>query len=209
MLLTAHDIAKMLDLSCVRTYSSKMDIEELVENALKYNFGQVSVMQCFIPYTRQLLGDSSAVRVVGNVSFPSGSDTTTVKVFQAREMLAAGSDEIDMVINVGRLRSGELAEVEADLRAVVETVRPLPVKVIIEIMYPTSTKSSKPAQFACAPGPPLSKQAAAGLTAEQPSKMCAWCVRWSASASKSKPRAAFATWPCCWRCTRQARAALA
>ena len=135
MLLTAHDIAKMIDLSCVRTYSTKMDIEDLVENALKYNFGQVSVMQCFIPYTRQLLGDSSAVRVVGNVSFPSGSDTTSVKVFQAREMLAVGCDEIDMVINVGRLRSGELAEVEADVRAVVETVRPLPVKVIIEIMY--------------------------------------------------------------------------
>ena len=66
---------------------------------------------------------------------PSGSDTTTVKVFQAHEMLAAGCDEIDMVINVGRLRSGELAEVEADVRAVVDAVRPLPVKVIIEIMY--------------------------------------------------------------------------
>ena len=68
MLLTAHDIAKMIDLSCVRTYSSKMDIEELVENALKYNFGQDSVIQCYINNTRQLQRDSSGDRVVGYVS---------------------------------------------------------------------------------------------------------------------------------------------
>ena len=49
-------------------------------------------------------------------------------------MLAAGCDEIDMVMNIGKLRSGELAEVEHDVRAVIETVQPTPVKVIIEIM---------------------------------------------------------------------------
>ena len=95
------------------------------------------MLQCFIPYTRSLLADSPQMRLIGNVSFPSGSDSTTVKVFQAREMKAAGCDEIDMVINVGKLRSGELQEVEQDVRAVVETARPLPVKVIIEIMYLT------------------------------------------------------------------------
>jgi deoxyribose-phosphate aldolase len=75
--------------------------------------------------------------VIGNVSFPSGSDTTSVKVFQAKEMVAAGCDEIDMVINVGMLRSGLLNEVEQDVCAVVEAAHPLPVKVIIEIMYLT------------------------------------------------------------------------
>ncbi len=49
-------------------------------------------------------------------------------------MIAAGCDEIDMVMNIGKLRSGALAEVETDVRAVIETVHPLPVKVIIEIM---------------------------------------------------------------------------
>jgi deoxyribose-phosphate aldolase len=135
MQLTAKDIAKMIDLSCVRTTSSKADIKEMVRAARQYGFGQVSVLQCFIPYTKQLLADSPQIRLIGNVSFPSGSDSTTVKVFQAREMAAAGCDEIDMVLNVGKLRSGELLEVEDDVRAVVETARPLPVKVIIEIMY--------------------------------------------------------------------------
>jgi deoxyribose-phosphate aldolase len=140
MLLTATDIAKMIDLSCVRTTSNKTDIAEMVTAARRYGFGQVSVLQCFIPYTKQLLADAPQIRVIGNVSFPSGSDSTTLKVFQTREMLAAGCDEIDMVINVGRLRSGELQEVEQDVRAVVETARPLPVKVIIEIMYLTQAE---------------------------------------------------------------------
>jgi deoxyribose-phosphate aldolase len=141
MLLSAKEIAKMIDLSCVRTKSSKSDIEQMVDAALKYGFGQVSVLQCFIPYTRTLLKSTDKVRVVGNVSFPSGSDSTTFKVIQAREMLLAGCDEIDMVMNIGMLRSGELEEVESDVRAVIETAHPIPVKVIIEIMDLTTEET--------------------------------------------------------------------
>ncbi|HEX8991886.1 MAG TPA: deoxyribose-phosphate aldolase [Anaerolineales bacterium] len=137
MMLTPKEIARMIDLSCVRTTSNKSDIEEMVEAARQYGFGQVSVLQCFLPYTRLLLRDAPEVRLVGNVSFPSGSDSTSLKVAQAREMLAAGCDEIDVVMNIGLLRSGELAEVEADIRLVIETVRPTPVKVIIEMMVLT------------------------------------------------------------------------
>ena len=143
MLLTAQDVAKMIDLSCVRTTSNKADIEEMVKTARAYGFGQVSVLQCFIPYTKKLLADAPAIHVVGNVSFPSGSDTTSLKVLQASEMVAAGCDEIDMVMNIGLLRSGELEEVEADVRAVIEIVRPLPVKVIIEIMYLTPQEAEQ------------------------------------------------------------------
>jgi deoxyribose-phosphate aldolase len=137
MLLTAKEIAKMIDLSCVRTISNKSDIYEMVNAAQKYGFGQVSVLQCFIPYTKQLLSSTPGIRIVGNVSFPTGSDSTNIKVAQANEMVASGCDEIDVVMNIGKLRSGELSEVESDLRAVIEVANPLPVKVIIEIMYLT------------------------------------------------------------------------
>jgi len=142
MRLTSNDIARMIDLSCVRSTSSRADIEEMVEAAAKYGFGQVSVLQCFIPYTKLLLKAAPGIRLVGNVSFPSGSDSTSLKIVQAKEMMAAGCDEIDMVMNIGKLRSGELAEVEADVRAVVEIVHPIPVKVIIEIMYLTPEETS-------------------------------------------------------------------
>jgi len=134
MPLMAKDIAKMIDLSCVRTISDKTDIEEMVTAAKNYGFGQVSVLQCFIPYTRHLLEGFPNIHVVGNVSFPSGSDSTSIKVAQAKEMIAAKCDEIDVVMNIGKLRSGEFGEVEADVRAVIETVYSIPVKVIIEIM---------------------------------------------------------------------------
>jgi deoxyribose-phosphate aldolase len=136
-LLNASEIAKMIDLSCVRTDSSKADIEDMVEAARRYGFGQVSVLQCMISYTKQLLRDAPGVRLVGNVSFPSGSDSTSIKVLQAKEMMAAGCDEIDMVMNIGSLRSGDLGEVEGDVRAVIETVKPTPAKVIIEVMLLT------------------------------------------------------------------------
>src|SRR4030043_141208 len=143
MRLIASDIAQMIDLSCVRTTSTKADIEEMVDAARKYGFGQVSVLQCFIPYTRQLLKGSPNIHLVGNVSFPSGSDSTSLKIVQAKEMVVSGCDEIDMVMNIGKLRSDELAEVEADVRAVIETVHPIPVKVIIEIMYLTMEETSQ------------------------------------------------------------------
>jgi deoxyribose-phosphate aldolase len=143
MRLTPSDIAQMIDLSCVRTTSNKADIDEMVDAASKYGFGQVSVLQCFIPYTRQLLKGSPNIHLVGNVSFPSGSDSTSLKIVQAKEMVVSGCDEIDMVMNIGKLRSGELAEVEADVGAVIETVHPIPVKVIIEIMYLTMEETSQ------------------------------------------------------------------
>lgn len=135
MYLTSKDIAKMIDLSCVRTTSNEADIEEMVNAAKQYGFGQVSVMQSFIPYTKQLIRDTPEIRLVGNVSFPSGSDSTSTKVFQAKQMVAAGCDEIDMVMNIGMLKSGYLREVEEDVRSVREVVQPLPMKVIIEMMY--------------------------------------------------------------------------
>jgi deoxyribose-phosphate aldolase len=137
MILRAADIASMIDLSCVRTTSSREDIEEMVDAARRHGFGHVSVLQCFIPYARELLQTAPGVALVGNVSFPSGSDSTSIKVAQARELIAAGSDEIDMVMNIGRLRSGDTADVEADVRMVIEAVRPTPVKVIIELMVLT------------------------------------------------------------------------
>lgn len=135
MLLTVEDIAKMIDLSCVKTNSSEEDINKLVENALKYRVGQVSVMQCFIPLVKKLLKDDTKIKIVGNVSFPSGTDSTHVKVEQAEEMVAEGCGEIDMVINVAKLISEKYSEVEEDVKAVVEAAGKLPLKVIIETPY--------------------------------------------------------------------------
>jgi deoxyribose-phosphate aldolase len=128
------EIARMIDLSCVRTASSKRDIEAMIAAAHQHGFGQVSVLQSMVPFTRRLLGDEREIRLVGNVGFPSGSESTSVKLAQAKEQVAAGCDEIDMVMNIGLLRSGEFGIVEDDARAVIAAVQPLPAKIIVESM---------------------------------------------------------------------------
>ena len=140
MKLTPEVVAKMIDLSCVRATSTASEIIEMVNSANEYGFGQVSVLQSFLPFTKNLLKSAPGVRLIGNVSFPSGSDSTSIKVQQAKEMLAVGCDEIDMVMNIGKLRSGEITEVEEDVRSVVETVKPTPIKIIIECMYLTKSE---------------------------------------------------------------------
>jgi deoxyribose-phosphate aldolase len=152
MKLSAGEIARMIDLSCVRTSSSRADIEAMVQAAGRYGFGHVSVLQCYIPYAKQLLQGSAGVFLVGNVSFPTGSDSTSLKIAQAKELVTAGCDEVDMVMNIGKLRSGELEEVEQDVRAVIDTVHPIPVKVIIEIMVLTAEETAQACTICLAAG---------------------------------------------------------
>jgi deoxyribose-phosphate aldolase len=104
MELNASSIARMIDISCVRTVSAREDIQEMVQAAQRYGFGHVSVLQSFIPYTRKLLSEVPGVALVGNVSFPSGSDSTSLKVIQAKQLVDSGCDEIDMVMNIGTWR---------------------------------------------------------------------------------------------------------
>ncbi|HJX42007.1 MAG TPA: deoxyribose-phosphate aldolase, partial [Anaerolineales bacterium] len=86
------------------------------------------VLPSMTPLLVELLGKGSSTAAV--VSFPSGSDSTRLKVAQARELVEMGCTEIDMVVNIGKLLS-----LRDDIRAVVEAVRPLPVKVILECHY--------------------------------------------------------------------------
>ncbi|HVN53135.1 MAG TPA: deoxyribose-phosphate aldolase [Anaerolineaceae bacterium] len=135
MILTVGHIAGLLDCSCVRTYSSKGDIQEMVKTARDYDIGHVTVLHCFLPYVLDLLKGQTRIQVCGNVSFPSGSDPTFLKVIQAKDIVSLGCAEIDMVMNIGLLRSGEVSAVCEDIRAVVQATGGLPVKVIIEVPY--------------------------------------------------------------------------
>ncbi|MCL5772365.1 MAG: deoxyribose-phosphate aldolase [Actinobacteria bacterium] len=129
--MTIDDIAKMFDLSCVRMFNTKDDVKDLINAAIKYNCGHVSVLQCFVEYAKELLGKKSNIKLVGNVSFPSGSDSTELKVIQAKQLVKK-CDEIDMVMNVNWHLSGMYNEVKNDIVQVKEAVEELPLKVIIE-----------------------------------------------------------------------------
>ena len=136
MILTEKDVAKMMDLSCVKTFSTLGDVHELLESAKKYGFGQVSVLQCYLPYCKESLAGRSDINIVGNVGFPSGSDNTECKLFQTQQMLDFECDEMDITMNVGMLLSGEYAYVQDEIAKTVQLInKKIPLKVIIEVAY--------------------------------------------------------------------------
>ena len=75
----------------------------------------------------------SATLVGGPIGFPSGGHTTMIKLAEARSLVEAGADELDMMINLGRLKSGDLGYVRDEIRAVAEMIAPIPLKVILEV----------------------------------------------------------------------------
>lgn len=135
MHLTGPEIAHMIDLSAVRANDDEQTIRQLAEIGVKYRVCLVTTLPLYTPLARELLGDTSTVGLSGNVGFPDGGHTTSIKVQETRELIKMGVTEIDMVISLGHLLSGRRREVVDDLRAVVQAAEGLPVKAIIECHY--------------------------------------------------------------------------
>ena len=135
MKLTVQQLARMLDLSAVRTEVDLAEVRRLAEVSRQYHCVCVFVLPCYTAELRTLLAGSPDVGLGGVVGFPSGAHSTAIKVAEAREQLMASAVELDMVINVGMLRSGRDQYVVDDIRAVVEAAGAVPVKVILEAHY--------------------------------------------------------------------------
>lgn len=130
-------IPRIIDISGVRTDVTLKEIDEIVDAAKQFQFVCTFAMPCFTRYLVEKLADEPDVMVGGVVGFPSGADTTFVKMADAKEMISYGVDELDMVINVGALKSGNYDLVREDIRAVVEAAGGMPVKSILEVAYLT------------------------------------------------------------------------
>lgn len=128
-----EQIAQMIDISAVRADSTWSEIEQIIEASKKYPFICIFTMPSMIEKYVETVKALPQTGLGGIVGFPSGGDTTTMKVAQAKELVAAGCDEVDMVMNVGKLKSGFYDEVKSDILAVKEAVAPLPLKVIMEV----------------------------------------------------------------------------
>jgi len=132
MQLSAHDIARMTELSTVRAHHTLAEVRELAGQAKKYHCVIAYVLPCYLEELKALLTDAPEVGPAAAVGFPSGGHTTEIKVAEARALVAAGSAELDMVANIGMLRSGRNDYVEEDIRRVVEAAEGTVVKVILE-----------------------------------------------------------------------------
>lgn len=136
-LLTYDQIAKTIDHSLLRPELTEQDVITGCELAARYHVASVCVKPCDVALAIRLLGDTD-VGVGTVIGFPHGSSTTATKVFEAQDALRHGATELDMVLNIGWLRSGRQQEVGRDIRAVVEAAASQAiVKVILENAYLT------------------------------------------------------------------------
>ena len=128
-------LASMLDVSAVRANSDRDDVCSAALIAGKYHCCAAFSLPAFTPVMAELLQEFPEVTLGGTVGFPSGGDTTLAKVTAAKELVGFGCQEIDMVMNIGKMLSGLHDAVHDDILAVKQAIGNLPLKVIIECNY--------------------------------------------------------------------------
>ena len=137
-MLKTKDLAKMIDHSLLRPELTVDEVREGCRLARRYHIASVCVRPADVAIAREEL-EGSDVLVSTVIGFPHGAHKTEVKVFEAIKAMEDGAVELDMVLNIGRLRSGDYEYVEQDIKAVVDAAheRGVKVKVILENAYLT------------------------------------------------------------------------
>lgn len=129
--MNASQLAKYIDHTALTAEKNEQDILKLCEEALEYGFYSVCINPCHISLAKQKLADS-AVKICTVIGFPLGANATVVKAFETEQAIQAGAGEIDMVINVGWIKSNQWEKVQADIQAVFNACHDTPLKVILE-----------------------------------------------------------------------------
>lgn len=138
---------KYIDHTLLKPDASQEQIETLIEEAKKYDFASVCVNPTWVNFAAQAL-KATDVKVCTVIGFPLGANTPELKAFETSDAIQNGANEIDMVINIGALKSRNFDLVERDIRAVVEAAKGTLVKVIIETCLLTDDEKVKACQIA-------------------------------------------------------------
>ncbi len=138
------ELARMIDHTLLKPEATKEQVIQLCSEAKNYNFASVCINPSYVLLCSKLLRDTS-VKVCTVIGFPLGATSTAVKAFETEHAIRDGAEEIDMVINIGMLKSGDYDYVENDLFAVVTTARRYRslVKVILETTLLTDEEKIK------------------------------------------------------------------
>ncbi len=125
-----ENLNKYIDQTLLSPSATKAEVMAFLCAVEKYEFYAAVVNPCWVSFVRQTLAKD--IKVCSVVGFPLGASTTKAKVYAAQDLIAMGCDEIDMVLNIGQLKSGDFKYVEKEIEAVVNAAQGRIVKVIIE-----------------------------------------------------------------------------
>ena len=140
---------KYIDHTILKATASSTDVQKLCEEAIEHEFYSVCVNGCYVVDAKHLL-QGTDVKIAAVVGFPLGAMTTAAKVFEAKEAVENGASEIDMVINVAKLKDGEFEYVENEIRQIKEAIGDNVLKVIIETCYLTDEEKVKACELSLA-----------------------------------------------------------
>jgi deoxyribose-phosphate aldolase len=140
------NINSYIDHTLLKPSATQKDIKTLCTEAKKYKFYSVCVNGSYVAYAKQLVAKSE-VKVCAVIGFPLGACTTETKVFEAKQAIENGADEIDMVMNIGMLKSENYVNVYKDIRDVKLAIGKTPLKVIIEICELSKNEMVKATQI--------------------------------------------------------------
>ena len=117
-----EQFAKLMDSTLLRPTATREDIERVCEEAIKYHFATLVVFPFWLPIARRALQDSD-VKLGTVIGFPFGANGRAVKVYEARTAITNGATELDVVINIGALKSNERAIIESEIRELLGNTR--------------------------------------------------------------------------------------
>ena len=140
-----------IDHTILKANATESDVAQLCEEARQHEFFSVCINSAWVPVARKLL-EGSAVKVCSVIGFPLGAMSTAAKVFEAKQAVADGADEIDMVINVGWLKDGKDDAVREEIRAIKTAVGARVLKVIIETCYLSDAEKVRACELSVAAG---------------------------------------------------------
>jgi deoxyribose-phosphate aldolase len=139
------DTAKMIDHTLLKAEATQEEIIKLCAEAREYGFASVCVNPVWVKVAAEELKGSN-VKVCTVIGFPLGASTTAIKRFETKDAIKNGAEEVDMVMNIGLLKSGEDEVVEADIRSVVEAARG---KALVKVIIETSLLTEEEKVRAC------------------------------------------------------------
>jgi deoxyribose-phosphate aldolase len=145
------DLAPLIDHTLLKPSAWLAEIDQLCDEALEYEFASVCVNPHWVPRCARRL-EGSVVRVCTVIGFPLGANTSRIKAEEAREAVANGAREVDMVLAVGLARAGDWESVRRDYRAVREAVPTAVVKVILETCLLTDEEKTHASRIAAEEG---------------------------------------------------------
>ena len=154
---TKKELAKYIDHTILKPDATWKKVENVIEEAVKYGFRGICIPPTWVKKAREALGDNSDIKISTVVGFPLGYTPINVKVSEVESYISEGADELDVVVNISRFKTGDIQYVEKEISSILDAASDKLVKLIIGTDYLSKDEIRKISSLAVELGVPVIK----------------------------------------------------